>query len=67
MNDTILPEHKAIRHNQFNDYVFREVIPFIKNLYPSVLSTVLDSAFKLLHESPFVLSAVLNSSIFFQY
>lgn len=24
-------EHKAIRQNQFNDYVFNEVIPFIKN------------------------------------
>lgn len=23
-------EHKAIRHNQFNEYVFNEVIPFIK-------------------------------------
>jgi esterase/lipase superfamily enzyme len=30
MNDTMLPEHKAIRHNQFNEYVFKEVIPFIK-------------------------------------
>lgn len=24
-------EHKAIRHNEFNSYVFNEVIPFIKN------------------------------------
>ena len=31
MNNTMLPEHKAIRHNQFNEYVFNEVIPFIKN------------------------------------
>ena len=23
-------EHKAIRHNQFNNYVFNEVVPFIK-------------------------------------
>lgn len=30
MNNTMLPEHKAIRHNQFNEYVFKEVIPFIK-------------------------------------
>ena len=30
MNDTMLPEHKAIRHNQFNEYVFKEVIPFVK-------------------------------------
>ena len=31
MNNEMLPEHKAIRHNQFNQYVFDEVIPFIKN------------------------------------
>ena len=30
MNNTMLPEHKAIRHNQFNEYVFNEVIPYIK-------------------------------------
>jgi esterase/lipase superfamily enzyme len=23
--------HKAIRHNQFNDYIYHEVVPFIKN------------------------------------
>jgi len=27
----MLPEHKAIRHNQFNQYVFEEVIPYIRN------------------------------------
>ncbi len=31
MNNEILPEHKAIHHNQFNQYVFNEVLPFIKN------------------------------------
>lgn len=31
MNNNMLPEHKAIRQNQFNDYVFNEVIPFIRN------------------------------------
>lgn len=30
MNNQMLPEHKAIRHNQFNDYVIKEVIPFIR-------------------------------------
>ena len=25
------PHHKAIRHNQWNDYVYNEVVPFIKN------------------------------------
>jgi hypothetical protein len=24
-------EHKAINHNRFNEYIFNEVIPFIKN------------------------------------
>lgn len=31
MNNEMWGEHKAIRHNQFNKYVFDEVIPFIKN------------------------------------
>jgi esterase/lipase superfamily enzyme len=31
MNNEMMPEHKAIRHNQFNQYVFDEVIPFIKS------------------------------------
>ncbi len=31
LNSEMIPEHKAIRHNQFNNYVFDEVIPYIKN------------------------------------
>lgn len=31
MNYEMIPEHKAIRHNQFNEYVYDEVIPFIRN------------------------------------
>lgn len=31
LNNQMEPKHKAIRHNQFNSYVFDEVIPFIKN------------------------------------
>lgn len=31
LNNEMLGEHKAIRHNQFNEYVFNEVIPFIRN------------------------------------
>lgn len=31
LNNDMLPEHKAIRHNQFNDYVFNEVVPYIRN------------------------------------
>jgi esterase/lipase superfamily enzyme len=31
LNNDMEPAHKAIRHNQFNDYVFNEVIPYIRN------------------------------------
>lgn len=30
LNNEMIPEHKGIRHNQFNNYVFDEVVPFIK-------------------------------------
>jgi esterase/lipase superfamily enzyme len=30
LNQSMLPEHKAIKHNQFNEYIYNEVIPFIK-------------------------------------
>src|SRR3954464_6390623 len=26
MNDLVVPRHRVIRHNQFNDYVFNEVV-----------------------------------------
>jgi esterase/lipase superfamily enzyme len=32
LNPDMHPRHKAIRHQQFNDYVFNEVVPFIKNM-----------------------------------
>ncbi len=31
LNNEMLPEHKAIRHNQFNQYVYNEVVPYIRN------------------------------------
>ncbi|MBK7432853.1 MAG: prolyl oligopeptidase family serine peptidase [Chitinophagaceae bacterium] len=31
LNNDMLGEHKAIRHNQFNEYVYNEVVPFIRN------------------------------------
>ena len=31
MNNNMAGEHKAIRHNQFNKYIFDEVVPHIKN------------------------------------
>ncbi|HCY88736.1 MAG TPA: esterase, partial [Chitinophagaceae bacterium] len=30
LNNEMAGEHKAIRHNQFNEYVFNEVVPFIR-------------------------------------
>src|SRR4051812_10340038 len=30
MNDHMDPRHKIIRHQQFNEYVYEEVIPFIR-------------------------------------
>jgi len=32
LNNNMAGEHKAIRHNQFNEYVFNEVLPFVRNL-----------------------------------
>jgi esterase/lipase superfamily enzyme len=31
MNNNMDPRHKAIRHQQWNNYVFNEVVPFIRN------------------------------------
>ena len=31
LNNKMEPLHKAIRQNQFNEYVFNEVVPFIRN------------------------------------
>ena len=31
MNNEMDPRHKAIRHQQFNNYVYNEVVPFIRN------------------------------------
>lgn len=31
LNYQMYPSHRAIRHNQFNEYVFNEVVPFIRN------------------------------------
>ncbi|MCB0563496.1 MAG: esterase family protein [Phaeodactylibacter sp.] len=32
LNQYMHPRHKAIRHQQFNEYIFNEVVPFIKNM-----------------------------------
>src|SRR5688572_17713894 len=31
LNNNMDPKHKAIRHQQWNSYVFNEVVPFIRN------------------------------------
>ncbi len=31
LNKEMPGEHKGIRHNQFNDYIYNEVVPFIRN------------------------------------
>ena len=31
LNNEMEPSHKAIRQNQFNEYIFNEVVPFIRN------------------------------------
>jgi esterase/lipase superfamily enzyme len=31
LNNHMDPRHKSLRHQQFNDYVFNEVVPFIRN------------------------------------
>ncbi len=50
LNNNMLPEHKAIRHNQFNKYVFDEVIPFIKtNTSPETPIITCGASFGALH------------------
>jgi esterase/lipase superfamily enzyme len=31
LNNEMQGEHKGIRHNQFNEYIYNEVVPFIRN------------------------------------
>ncbi|MFI5155454.1 MAG: esterase family protein [Chitinophagales bacterium] len=52
MNDSMDPRHKAIRHQQFNDYVFNEVIPFIRQqTSPSTTIIVSGASFGALHSA----------------
>jgi esterase/lipase superfamily enzyme len=44
LNNEMLPEHKGIRHNQFNKYVFEEVIPFVKNATSSETPIIISGA-----------------------
>src|SRR6185312_1690789 len=50
LNNEMAGEHKAIRHNQFNDYIFNEVIPFIKtNTSPETPVITCGASFGALH------------------
>ncbi len=44
LNDRMHPRHKAIRHQQFNEYVFNEVVPFIKNMTSQETPIILSGA-----------------------
>jgi esterase/lipase superfamily enzyme len=50
LNNDMYPPHKAIRHNQFNEYVANEVIPFIKsNTSPETPIVTCGASFGALH------------------
>ena len=50
LNNQMDPRHKSIRHQQFNDYVFNEVIPFIRtNSSPDTPVITCGASFGALH------------------
>lgn len=50
MNNEMEPAHKAIRHNQFNEYVFNEVVPFIRTASgPDIMIYTCGASFGALH------------------
>ena len=50
LNNNMEGAHKAIRHNQFNQYIFNEVIPFIKsNTSPETPVITCGASFGALH------------------
>ncbi len=69
MNNEMLPEHKAIRHNQFNQYVIDEVIPYIRNtssgdtfIYTCGASFGALHAMNLFLKNPDVINGVISMS-----
>ena len=44
LNNHMHPRHKAIRHTQFNNYVYNEVVPFIKNITSQETPIILSGA-----------------------
>lgn len=66
LNNEMLPEHKAMRHNQFNNYVFDEVIPFIRNnTSPDTFIYVSGASFGALHSMNLFLKRpdIINGAI----
>lgn len=50
MNYEMYPPHKAIRHNEFNSYVYNEVVPYIRNTSsPDTLIFICGASFGALH------------------
>lgn len=50
LNHNMDPRHKVIRHNQFNEYVFEEVIPFIRtHTSPDTPIIICGASFGALH------------------
>lgn len=50
LNNNMAGEHKAIRHNQFNEYIFNEVVPFIRqNTSQETMIFVAGASFGALH------------------
>lgn len=66
MNNEMIPAHKAIRHNQFNQYVFDEVVPFIRTrTSPETMVYTCGASFGALHAMNLFLKRpdILNGAI----
>jgi esterase/lipase superfamily enzyme len=69
MNNNMLPEHKAIRPNDWNKYVFEEVVPFIRvNSSQDTLIYTCGASFGALHamnlfcKRPDIINGVISMS-----
>ena len=69
MNYSMLGEHRAINHNQFNEYVFNEVVPFIRNATsPETMIYSCGASFGALHamnlflKRPDIINGVISMS-----
>lgn len=69
LNNEMHPPHKAIRHNQFNDYIYNEVVPFIRNntsqetfIYPCGASFGALHAMNLFLKRPDLLNGAISMS-----